>query len=46
MLRRPHLPCTIGHEERDPWLLNMRRALEETLGESRCGDFWRSTDGA
>ncbi len=33
MLRRRHLPYSIGPQERDEWLLCMRLALEETVAD-------------
>jgi hemoglobin len=35
MLRRRHLPFSIGRAERDQWLLCMERALEETVPDER-----------
>jgi hemoglobin len=35
MLRRRHLPFSIGRAERDQWLLCMERALEETVADER-----------
>lgn len=34
-LRARHLPVSIGPSERDQWMLCMRRALEETIGDER-----------
>lgn len=34
MLRRRHLPYAIGPQERDEWLLCMKMALEETVGDA------------
>lgn len=34
-LRARHLPVFIGPSERDQWMLCMRRALEETIGDER-----------
>lgn len=33
MLRRRHMPYAIGPEERDQWLLCMRLALDEVVGD-------------
>jgi hemoglobin len=38
MLRRRHLPFSIGRQERDEWLTCMRRALEEVVAESQLRD--------
>jgi hemoglobin len=35
MLRRRHLPFSIGRAERDQWLLCMEQALEETVPDER-----------
>ncbi len=35
MLRRRHLPFSIGRVERDQWLLCMERALEQTVPDER-----------
>ncbi len=38
MLRRRHLPYAIGPQERDEWLLCMKLALEETVGDAPLRD--------
>lgn len=35
MLRRRHLPFSIGSDEANQWLLCMRQAMEETIPEQR-----------
>jgi len=49
MLRRRHLPFAIGSEERDQWLLCMRRALDDMQLEAGLRNyldqnFWRTAD--
>lgn len=34
MLRRRHMPYPIGPQERDEWLMCMRRAMEETIPDT------------
>jgi hemoglobin len=34
MLRRRHLPYPIGPQERDEWLMCMRRAMDETIPDA------------
>ncbi|MCA1979193.1 MAG: group II truncated hemoglobin [Thiobacillus sp.] len=38
MLRRRHMPFSIGREERDQWLLCMKLALEEVVPEATLRD--------
>lgn len=35
MLRRRHLPYPIGSQERDEWLMCMRRAMAETIADEQ-----------
>ena len=37
-LRARHLPFSIGAQERDQWLMCMRRALEEQVGDAGLRD--------
>ena len=37
-LRARHLPFSIGVQERDEWLLCMKRALDENVGDARIRD--------
>ena len=55
-LRQRHLPFAIGEAERDAWLLCMRRALHEAIGDvgareeiyaalKKLADWMRNTSG-
>lgn len=46
MLRRRHLPFTIGNAERDQWLLCMKQALQEVVkDETSCKQLYTAFAG-